>query len=51
MDKIERDTEDSNTQLGDIEMHSVVHMSVFQVYNENVNDLLSSNVNANRQIR
>lgn len=47
----DKDSGETDTFVGDVEMSSSVHMSVYQIYNENVNDLLGKNVAANLKTR
>lgn len=42
---------DSESQIDELEMTSQVHVAVYQIYNETVNDLLGKNPRANKTVR
>ena len=51
-DDIDIDPVESEISIEDIEMKTAVYMSVYQIYNENVNDLMSkNNSKANKKTR
>ena len=48
---MEEDSDDTATLIGDIEAETSVFLSIYQIYMENVNDLLSRNIGANLTVR
>ena len=48
---MEEDSDDTATLIGDIEADTSVFLSIYQIYMENVNDLLSRNIGANLTVR
>ena len=40
---MEMDSQDTETTIGDIEQSVQVFVSIYQLYNENINDLISKN--------
>lgn len=50
-DEHEIDSDGTETTIGDLERSVSIFVSIYQIYNENVNDLLRTNSSANLQIR